>query len=421
MPRDFQQNLDKYAEVILKVGVNLQAGQRLLIGWPAAGLYGTPIELAPLVRIIARKAYEMGARLVEVLWSDDQIRLIRFQHAARDTFAEIPRWRAQAAIEAAQAGDALLRLSAEDPDLLSGQDPELIALVNATNAEHLTPFYQMLTRNAMNWSIATAPVSGWTEKLFPDLPADEAQARFWDALFQICRITADDPIAAWQEHVRQLVARSETLNRKQYAALHLTAPGTDLTIGLPKRHIWSGARMRTQAGIAFTANIPTEEVFTMPHAGQTEGIVTMSKPLAYGGALIEGIRMTFSGGRLTRLTADKGEQYLRKVLEIDEGARRLGEVALVPHSSPISQMGRLFYNTLIDENAASHIAVGRGFRFAVQNGAAMSDEEFAAIGGNSSKIHIDCMVGSGEMDVDGLTAEGMAEPLMRAGEWAFEV
>ena len=421
MPRDFQQNLDTYAEVILKVGVNLQAGQRLLIGWPAAGLYGTPIELAPLVRVIARKAYEMGARLVEVLWNDDQNQLIRFQHAARDTFDEFPRWRAQAAIEAAEAGDALLRLSAQDPDLLAGQDPDLISLVNATNAEHIAPFYQMLTRNAMNWSIATAPVSGWTEKIFPDVPPDAAQARFWDALFEICRITAADPVAAWQEHVRQLVTRSDVLNRKQYAALRLSAPGTDLTIGLPKRHIWSGAHMRTKAGIGFTANIPTEEVFTMPHAGKTEGTATMSKPLSYGGVLIEGIRMTFSEGRLTKLTADKGEQYFRKVLDIDEGARRLGEVALVPHSSPISQTGRLFYNTLIDENAASHIAVGRGFRFAVANGAAMSDEEFAAIGGSHSKIHIDCMIGSGEMDVDGLTADGTAEPVMRAGEWAFEV
>lgn len=420
MTRDFDRKLELYAEVILRIGLNLQADQRLLIGWPATGLYGVPLELAPLVRILTRKAYQMGARLVEVLWTDDQLRLIRFQHAARDSFEEFPEWRAQAAIASAEAGDAVLRVSAQDPDLLDGQDPDLISLFNATNAKHIMPFSRKVASAAINWCVVTAPVGGWAEKLFPGVPSDQAKERFWEALFEICRINQPDPLAAWQEHIDQLLSRSSHLNAKQYSALRLTAPGTDLTIGLPQGHIWSGARMRSQTGIDFTANIPTEEVFTTTHAGKTEGVVTMSKPLSYGGALMEGMRMTFSEGRLVQLSADRNESYFRQVLDIDEGARHLGEVALVPHSSPISRANRLFYTTLIDENAASHIAVGRGFPFAVQGGREMSPEEFAAIGGNHSMVHIDCMIGSGEMDVDGLREDGSAEPIMRAGEWAFD-
>jgi len=419
MPYDFERNLDKYAEVILKIGLNLQPGQRLLIGWPAAGLYGTSIEVAPLVRKIATQAYQMGSPLVHVLWNDDQLRLIRFQHAQPDTLEEFPAWRAQAAIDAARAGDAVLRINSQDPDLLADQDPQLISRFNAVNARHIRPFSQLQTRNAVPWVAVTAPVDGWTQKLFPDLPADQAQARFWDALFQICRINTPDPVAAWREHIAALVSRRDILNARRYSGLKLTGPGTDLTLGLPQQHTWNGATMRTQGGIDFTANIPTEEVFTTPHAGQTEGVVTMSKGFSYGGTVIEGLRLAFSGGRVTSVTASAGESYIRQVLEIDEGARRLGEVALVPHSSPISQMGMLFHSTLIDENAASHLALGRGFRFAMEGGAAMSAQEFAAAGGNDSLVHIDCMVGSGEMDVDGITADGRSEPIMRAGEWAL--
>jgi aminopeptidase len=347
--------------------------------------------------------------------------LIRFQHAAPDTLEEFPVWRAQAAIEAAQAGDAVLRLSAQNPDLLAEQDPQMVSRFNSVNTHHIAPFSRLQGRNAIPWTIATAPVDGWTQKLFPDLPADQAQARFWDVLFRICRIDTEDPVAAWREHIAHLASRCDYLNARRYAGLKLTAPGTDLTVGLPRQHIWSGATMRTQSGIEFAANVPTEEVFTIPHARQTEGVVTMTKPFSYGGAVIEGLRLAFSEGRVSSLTARAGEAYLRQVLEIDEGARRLGEVALVPHGSPISQSGLLFHNTLLDENAASHIALGRGFRFAMLGGDAMSAEEFAAVGGNDSLLHIDCMVGSGEMDVDGITADGCHEPIMRAGEWAVDV
>jgi aminopeptidase len=417
---DFDKKLDKYAEVIVKVGLNLQPGQRLLMGRPGHGVYGIPIELAPLVRLVATKAYDMGARLVEVIWNDDHLRLIRFQHAPRDTFEEFPTWRAYAAIEAVEQGDAVLGVSAEDPDLLAGQDVDLISKFTAANSKHMAPYFQGVARNATNWTLITAPVDGWVDKVLPDIPREERKARFWDTIFDICRVNNDDPISAWKDHVAEMAARSNYLNKRQYAALKLTAVGTDLTIGLPAGHIWTGTGMKSKAGIDFTANIPTEEVFTTPHSRKTDGVVSLSKPLIYGGAVIEGLRLTFSEGRVVEATAEKGEEYINKILKTDEGVGRLGEVALVPHSSPISQSGMLFYNTLIDENASSHIALGRAYRFGVEGGRTMTDEEFDSVGGNTSLLHIDSMIGSGDMDVDGLNPDGGSEPLMRNGEWVFE-
>jgi len=413
MSSEFEQNLDKYAEVIVRVGLNLQHGQRLLIR-------RAPLKLAPLVRLIGTKAYRVGARLVDVMWNDDQLRLIRFQHAPRDSFEEFPEWRANAAFEAAKAGDAVLGLFAENPDLLFEQDPELVATVFQTRAKHFKPFGDLQSKNAMNWTVVTAPVDGWMEKVFPDLPPDSRKARFWDTIFEICRVKQEDPVSAWRDHVNQLVARSDYLNHKRYAALKLTAPGTDLTVGLPKGHVWRSGRMTSQNGIDFTVNLPTEEIFTLPHKDKTEGVVTATKPLSYGGVLIEDFSLTFADGRVVKASAAKGEEVLRKLIETDEGASRLGEVALVPHSSPISQSGLLFYNTLIDENAANHIALGEALRFFMEGGEAKSDDEFAAAGGNLSLIHVDFMIGSGEMDVDGLTEGGAVEPVMRSGEWAFE-
>lgn len=422
MPLDFERNLDKYAEVIVRVGLNLQPAQRLLIiGMPQLGIYGTPLELAPLVRLIATKAYQVGARLVDVMWNDDQLRLIRFQHAPRDSFEEFPTWRIDGAVEVTKSGDAVLVIYAEDPDLLVKQDSTLITNARQTDFRYAKPFSDLRRKNATNCAVITAPVSGWPEKVFPDLPPEDRKAQFWDTIFEICRVKQPDPVSTWQDHINELAARRDYLNHKRYAALKLTAPGTDLMAGLPRGHVWRAARMASQNGIDYTANIPTEEVFTIPHKDEMEGVVTSTKPLSFGGSLIEDFSLTFSEGRVVKATAKKGEESLHKLLETDEGASRLGEVALVPHSSPISQSGLLFYNILIDENAASHIALGQGMRFNIEGGEAMSDDEFTAVGGNHSLIHIDFMIGSGEMDVDGLTEDGTAEPIMRSGEWAFEV
>jgi aminopeptidase len=421
MLSDFEQNLEKYAQIVVKMGLNLQPGQRLLIGSPMMGIYGTPIELVPLVRVITRQAYQAGARLVDVMWNDDQLRLARFQHAPRDSFDAFPAWRAEAALEIAQAADATLIIYAEDPGLLAGQDPQLKATALRTNAEHMGPVSTLRSQNKMNWLIITAPVDDWTEKVFPGLSLQEGTARFWDTIFDICRVKEPDPVAAWREHVDQLVAWCDYLNRKQYTALELTGPGTDLIVGLPQAHVWRGGRLTTQGGITFVPNLPTEEVFALPHKDRVEGVVTATKPLSYGGTLIEGLSLTFSDGQVVEMEAEKGEESLQNLLETDAGSRRLGEVALVPHSSPISQSGLLFYNILIDENASSHLALGRAFKFSIKNGEGLSDAEFAALGGNNSIVHVDFMVGSGEMDIDGVTDGGSVEPVMRAGEWAFEV
>ncbi len=421
MNSDFENKLEKYAEVIVKVGLNIQPGQRLLIGPPFNGILGVPIELAPLVRKIVTKAYQAGASLVDVIWTDDQLRLLRFQQANRDSFEQFPTWRSEAAYNIASQGDAILNFLTENPDLLLEQDAESVATYRKTGMTHMKPTNDLRSKNAMNWTVVTAPVEGWTEKVFPEIPPENRTAIFWEEIFNICRINKADPVSAWSCHVADLEKRSNYLNLKKYSALKFNAPGTDLQIGLPKGHTWQSARMKNQAGIDFTANIPTEEIFTIPHKDRTEGVVTTTMPLSFGGVFIEEITLTFSGGKVINATAKKGEESLHKLLATDDGIKQLGEVALVPHSSPISQIGKIFYNILIDENASSHIALGRAYKFCLSKGESMSQDEFAAAGGNDSLAHIDCLIGSEKMDIDGIGKDDEMEPIMRGGEWAFDV
>ena len=420
MSSEFERNLEKYAEVIVKVGLNLQPGQRLLIGAPRQSANGVSIELAPLVRLITKKAYQIGAKLVEVLWEDEQVRLIRFQHAPRDSFEEFPTWRTLASFNISKEDDAMLLVAAGNPDLLTGQDSNLILTTHKAYFKHNKPSADLRRRGIGNWSVFSAPVTGWADKVFPDIPIADRKAKFWDVIFDICRVKEKDPIAAWDEHIKQLGARGNYLTRKKYSALKYIAPGTDLTIGLPDGHIWNSANMTTKSGITNTVNIPTEEIFTTPHKDKVEGVVTSTKPLPTE-VLIDGLKLTFSEGRVIEVIATKGQKYLRQLLETDEGASRLGEVALVPHSSPISQLGMVFYNILIDENASCHIALGNGIRAGLENGLEMSKEEFSAAGGNQCLFHIDFMVGSDKMNIDGINEDETTEPIMRNGEWAFDI
>jgi aminopeptidase len=413
MSLDFEQNLSKYAKLAVKIGVNVQPGQRVMIT--------SSIENAPLVRLITASAYQAGARLVELIWDDEQLELIRFQHAPRDSFEETSRWQPNALLDYAQQGDALISIAGNNPDLLKDQDPDLIAISKKAVGITHEPFYSLLMRSAFNWLVVSAPVPSWAAKVFSNLAVEQQIPRLWDMIFKVCRLDAADPVAAWERHITQLTARSDYLNRKQYAALKYTGPGTELTIGLPKRHIWKSARDTSVKGVSFVPNMPTEEVFTLPHKDRVSGVVSSTKPLNYGGTLIENFRLTFAEGRVVDINAEAGADTLRKLIETDAGAARLGEVALVPHSSPIAQSGLLFYNTLFDENAASHIALGRAYQFTLEGGAAMSEEEFGRAGGNHSLTHVDFMIGSDKIDIDGLAEDGSAEPVMRAGEWAFGV
>ncbi len=413
MSLDFNTLLQRYADLTVRVGLNLQPGQRLLIR--------APVEAVQLVRLITDRAYQDGARLVQIIWRDEQLNVSRLRYAPRDSFTEFPAWQAKAIEEYAAQGEAMLAIISPDPDLYTGLDTEAVATMQRVERQYYKGYMEHVVRSTMNWLGIAMPNPAWAAKIFPQLPSEQQMPQLWATLFRLCRLDTPDPIAAWETHISQLSLRSAYLNTKQYAALRYHAPGTDLTIGLPHGHIWKSARDTSQRGIPFTPNLPTEEIFTLPHRARVDGVVTATKPLNLNGALVDGFQMTFAEGRVTTLRASVGEEHLQRLVDTDEGARFLGEVALVPHNSPIAQSGLLFFNTLFDENAASHIALGRAYQFTLQGGEQMSDGEFAQAGGNISIVHTDFMIGSEHMDIDGVTEGGQAEPVMRAGEWAFSI
>jgi aminopeptidase len=412
-----ERRLDTYADLAVKIGLNLQPGQRLLIIGPLAN-GGASLDAAPLIRRIGASAYQAGAPYVETLWGDEPSMLLRFQHAPRESFSEYSAWLPDALLQHVEAGGATLSVYANDPDLLENEPTDLVGAVQKAVSSRVIPFRERVSRNKTNWSVVAAAAPGWAARVFPDLPRDEQLGRLWDAIATMCRLDAADPLGAWEEHLEALARRRDHLNRKRYAALKYRGPGTDLTLGLPEGHVWVSGRSDSQAGIPFTANLPTEEVFSIAHRDRVDGVVRSTKPLSYGGTLIEEFSVRFAGGRVVELHAKRGEDVLRQLVETDAGSARLGEVALVPHSSPVASSGLLFYNTLFDENAASHVALGSAYRFTLSGGEAMSNEEFGRAGGNTSSTHVDFMIGSGELDVDGVRADGGTEPLMRRGEWA---
>jgi aminopeptidase len=405
--------LSRYADVIIQVGLNLQQGQRLLVR--------ADLQTAALVRAVTRSAYRAGARLVDVIWGDEQLTLARVQEAPRDTLDEVPTWLPGVTGDYLRAGDAILSIYAATPTLLAGEDPALVSRIMQATARAAQPVTQLIQRNASAWAVVAYPTPGWAAEVLPNLPADEREGALWRAIATTCRLDVADSVGAWREHVSDLNARAAHLNARSYTAVRFRAPGTDLTVGLAQGHSWAGGASTSEHGQSFVPNLPTEEVFSLPDRARVDGVVRSSRPLNYGGNLIEDFTLTFEAGRVVAATAARGEETLRRLLDSDEGATRLGEIALVQASSPVARTSMLFANTLFDENAASHLALGSGYRFCLQGGAALSQEEFAAAGGNVSTIHVDFMIGSAAMDVDGISADGSAEPLMRGGEWAFRV
>jgi aminopeptidase len=414
----FDESLKKYAQLIVHVGLNLRKGQRLIIN--NASTRGVPLHAAPLVRAVAREAYQAGARYVDVIWNDEELIRTRVQYAPDGTFGEYSDSHVAALLDIVEKGDALLTIRSNNPDLLSDLDPERIGEMQKVHTEKFGPVSLGVTSNKINWLVVAASSPDWAVKVFPDLPREQAFDKLWEAIFQITRVDRPDPVAAWEEHVQNLLKRAHYLTAKNYSGLHYTAPGTDLTVGLPRGHRWISAREKSQNGIEFIANLPTEEVFTLPHREQVNGTVSAALPLSYGGTLLEDFHFTFENGHITKASARKGETALKKLIETDEGASRLGEVALVPFSSPISQRGHLFYDPLIDENASSHLAVGRAYRINLDGAQDITDEQFMQRGGNVSLTHVDFMIGSNKMDIDGIREDGSTEPVMRAGEWAFD-
>jgi aminopeptidase len=409
--QEFDQLLGKYADVVVHIGLNLRKGQRLLI----RGI----LEDAPLIRKVTESAYKAGALLVDVAYTDERVTRIRFEHADPNSLTDVPNWLYTRYEEYYERMDAELAIASTDPELLAGISHDLIAANRKAVSQKFEPLRKY--ENSSNWCVVATASPAWAKKVFSDLSVKEAQEKLWEEIFASCRINAPDPVAAWNEHIENLKQYRSYLNDQRFAALHYTAPGTDLTIGLPEKHLWQGAQAEFKNGITGIPNLPTEEVFTTPHKDKVDGTVTATMPLNYGGVLIEGFSLTFENGRAVKISAQKGEEALRKMVEMDENASRLGEVALVPHNSPISQRGILFYNSLFDENASCHIALGNSYRDTIMGGEDMTDDDFAAHGGNKSLVHTDFMIGSERLNIDGIRADGTREPVMRAGEWAIKL
>ena len=408
---DFQTNLEKYAELAIKVGVNIQPEQTLVVN--------TTLEGAELVRIIVKKAYEAGARNVIVNWHDDTVNRTKYELAPDEVFNEYPEWRAKETIELAEQGAAFLSVISSSPDLLKGIDPKRIANNQKASGTALKPWRQMMQSDKVSWSIVAVPSQAWADKVFPEEPAENRVHKLWEMIFKTVRVDTENPVEAWKKHDETLHEKVDYLNEKRYKKLHYTAPGTDLTIELPEKHLWCGAGSINEKGHPFMANMPTEEVFSVPLKTGVNGTVASTKPLSYGGNIIDNFSITFKEGRIVEVKAEQGEEILKHLVDTDEGSHYLGEVALVPYNSPISQSNVLFFNTLFDENASNHLAIGSSYAFCLEGGKQMSPEELAANGLNESLTHVDFMIGSDKMDIDGIKADGTSEPVFRNGDWAF--
>ncbi len=401
--------IDTLARVAVQAGLGLQKGQELLIT--------APIDALPLVRRITEHAYRAGASLVTTMYTDDETTLARYRFAPDASFDKAPVWLHDGIATAYRSGAARLGITGADPSLLAGQDAQKVSRANLAVSKASRPALELITRHEINWSIIAAATPAWAKVVFPGEPEEVALGKLWDAILTASRMDSADPVAAWKAHSAELKARAALLNGKRYAALRYTGPGTDFELGLADGHLWMGGGATALNGIDCLPNIPTEEVFTTPHRTRARGTVRSTKPLSYQGTLIEEIAVRFEDGKVVEARAKTGQEVLQRMLDTDEGARRLGEVALVPHSSPISASGLLFSNTLFDENAACHIAMGQAYSTCLEGGDSATPEQLAERGANSSLIHVDWMIGSGELDIDGVTQNGREEPLMRGGEW----
>lgn len=406
-----QQSLEKYAELALRTGVNLQKGQALMMN--------ATIEGAEFAKIVARKAYELGAKDVHINWADDELTLLKYENAPDEVLANFPEWRVKLHDMYAEDGAAVLSIRSTNPDLLQNIDPKRVALANKAAGQAMVNFRKYTMNDKIPWSIISIPSADWAQKIFPDKSKEDAMESLWEAILKIVRVDKEDPIKAWDEHNETLKKAREVLNEKNFKKLVFKAPGTNLEIELPEGHVWKGGSAIAETGVTFNPNMPTEEVFTMPHKYGVTGTVASTKPLNYGGSVIDNFSLTFKDGKVVDFTAEQGEEVLKHLLDSDEGARRLGEVALVPDESPVSQSGLIFYNTLFDENASCHIALGKAYPTNIEGGSNMTEEELDKHGVNDSLIHVDFMIGSSELDIDGVKADGTTEAVFRKGTWAW--
>jgi aminopeptidase len=404
-----QARLNRLAELAIQVGLSLKPGQELVMT--------ATLDALPLVRRLTEHAYKAGASLVTTLYTDEEATLLRFRHASDESFDYAAEWLQNGVATAFRGGAARLAIAGANPALLAKEDPAKVARANVAFSRASKAPLELITRHEINWTIVPCATSAWARLVFPNETPERGIELLWNAIFAVTRIDTSDPVAAWKAHEEGLQNRAAMLNAKRYSALHFRGPGTDLQVGLADDHLWLGGGTTAANGVRCIPNMPTEEVFTTPHKDRVNGSVTSTKPLSYQGTLIEGIRVRFENGKIVDADASQGSEVLRQMISTDEGARQLGEVALVPHSSPIANSGLLFWNTLFDENAASHIALGQAYSTCIRNGDKLDKTELTARGVNTSLIHVDWMIGSNRIDVDGILPDGKSEPLMRKGEW----
>lgn len=408
---NFNENLKKYARLIAETGVNVQDNHTVVLQ--------ISVDQAPLARLIMEEAYRLGAAEVIVQWSDETIQREFLAHAATDRIENVPQYKIDQTDDWIAKGASRISVVSSNPDALAGVDAQRVAAFQTANGKALVNLRKATQANKVSWTVVAAASEGWAAKVFPELATSEEQVdALWNEIFKTTRIYEENPVIAWDIHDKKLQEKAAELNEQQFTALHYTAPGTDLTIGLPKNHLWEGAGSYNARGEEFMANMPTEEVFTAPDSRRVDGYVSSTKPLSYAGTIISGMKFTFKDGKVVDFSAEQGEEALKNLLAIDEGAKHLGEVALVPDPSPISQSGLIFYNTLFDENASNHLAFGSAYAFNLQGGTEMSEEELAEAGLNRSQTHVDFMVGSDKMNIDGIKEDGTIVPVFRNGDWA---
>lgn len=412
-----QEQLKKYAELAIKVGVNLQPGQHLVIGFGIRQVLPEHIEFA---RLLVEAGYEAGAKFVHVDWGDEWWLRETVRRGSLETLEARARWQAGWVEQLAAEGAAFIAIPATDPNLYQGVDATRINAANNAVAGAFRPFNDHRTNGDYSWALLSAPTQAWANQVYPELPAEERFEALWRGILASARADGENPVAAWQEHLNNLQERSAWINRLKIRKLHYQGPGTDLTIELPAGHFWTAALQDTPQGVPFVANIPTEEVYSVPLKTGVNGTVTSTLPLNHNGALIDGIQLRFENGRIVEYSAKSGQDALQNIIEADEGSHYLGEVALVPVDSPISEMGRLFYNTLFDENASCHLAIGKAYPL-IAGGRDMERTEWEKNGLNESLMHVDFMIGSHQLNIDVETQSGEIVPLFRAGKWAESI
>ncbi len=410
--KNFNHMLDEYAKLCVKVGINLQKGQPLVIN--------SPVEGAEFVRLVAKHAYAAGAKQVHVNWNDETLTKLKYENAPMEVFENFPKWYADGLEEFAKDGAGYLSIYSEDPELLKEIDPKKIAANNKAASTALKKFRKYTMNNINSWCVVSIPTKGWAKRVFPDVSEEEAMEKLWDAIFKATRMDLEDPIKAWEDHVKNTEEKVKFLNEKKFKKLYYkSSNGTDLEIELPEGHIWAGGGDYNSKGIFFVANMPTEEVFTMPLRTGVNGVVYSTKPLNYGGNLIDDFKLKFKDGKVVDFEAERGYEVLKDLFALDEGAKHLGEVALVPYDSPISNSNIIFLNTLFDENASCHLAFGKAYPTNIEGGENMTDEELEKAGVNDSLTHVDFMVGSKDLSIIGETKDGEKVQIFENGNWAF--